>query len=191
MKQLRLDLTRAGALDEEREDAARTRGVYADLASDLGTANFQQHLQASVVRELTEQASQRLDRLSRGRYRLVVEDEEFWVVDRENANASRPAATLSGGETFLASLGLALALSDQIQHAAGAVRLESLFIDEGFGTLDAEALDVAAEAVEALEEGGRMVGIISHLPELNQRLRAELIVERRPSGSSVVALRGG
>lgn len=189
LRQLRVDLERAQSHDDDRASAAAEKAIFTELAGDLGTANFQQHLQASVVRELTEQASHRLDRLSRGRYRLVVEDDEFWVVDRENANASRPAATLSGGETFLASLALALALSDQIQQAAGAVRLESLFIDEGFGTLDAEALDVAADAVEALEEGGRMVGIISHLPELNQRLHAELVVERRPSGSSVIRTR--
>jgi len=71
-----------------------------------------------------------------------------------------------------------------VQASAGAVRLESLFIDEGFGTLDVEALDVAAEAIESLEEAGRMVAIISHVRELNQRIRKELVVERGISGAT-------
>jgi DNA repair protein SbcC/Rad50 len=98
----------------------------------------------------------------------------------------RSADTLSGGETFLASLALALQLSEQVQRAAGATRLDSLFIDEGFGTLDPEALDAAAGAIESLPVGGRMVGIISHIDELSFRLPARVRVSKTPEGSRLM-----
>ena len=88
---------------------------------------------------------------------LEVVDSDFLVVDHDNARERRSADTLSGGETFLASLALALELSQQVQRAAGAVLLDSLFIDEGFGTLDPETLEMATEAIESLPVGGRMV----------------------------------
>ncbi|MBV9862743.1 MAG: SMC family ATPase, partial [Alphaproteobacteria bacterium] len=97
----------------------------------------------------------------------------------------RSADTLSGGETFLASLALALQLSEQVQKAAGATRLDSLFIDEGFGTLDPEALDAAAGAIEILPVGGRMVGIISHIDELSLRLPARVRVRKGSEGSQI------
>jgi exonuclease SbcC len=88
----------------------------------------------------------------------------------------RSADTLSGGETFLASLALALQLSDQVQKAAGATPLDSLFIEGGFGTLDPETLDAAAGAIENLPIGGRMVGIITYIEELGLRLPARVRV---------------
>lgn len=90
---------------------------------------------------------------------------------------------MSGGETFLASLALALQLSEQVQKAAGATKLDSLFIDEGFGSLDPEALDAAASAIENLPVGGRMVGVISHIDELSLRLPARVRVRKTPDGS--------
>src|SRR6202008_980269 len=104
-------------------------------------------------------------------------DAQFFVLDHDNAGERRRAETLSGGETFLASLALALELSNQVQRAFGATVLDSLFLDEGFGTLDPEALEVATAAIEALPTGGRMVGIITHIQELTNRLPAKLMVE--------------
>ena len=107
------------------------------------------------------------------------------VIDYDNAGERRGTDTLSGGETFLASLALALELSDQVQQAVGAVRLDCLFIDEGFGTLDPETLRVVADTVRGLQVGGRMVGIITHIPELKEEFDQRVLVEKE-SGSSRV-----
>ena len=95
------------------------------------------------------------------------------------------SATLSGGETFLASLALALELSEQVQRAAGAVRLDSLFVDAGFGSLDPGALNVATEAIESLQVGGRMVRVIAHVPELTRRMPKRLFVRKGTGGASI------
>jgi exonuclease SbcC len=118
-----------------------------------------------------------------GRYTLEYRDDTFDVVDHDNARERRSADTLSGGETFLASLALALELSEQVQGVASAVPLDSLFIDEGFGTLDPETLGTVATAIEALPVGGRMVGIITHVGDLAERLPARIVVEKRAGGS--------
>jgi exonuclease SbcC len=92
---------------------------------------------------------------------------------------------LSGGETFLASLAMALELSEQIRAKAGRVDLDCIFIDEGFGTLDAETLETVTEAVEGLKRPGRLVGIITHVGELAQRMPERLVVEKSAVGSTV------
>src|SRR5262245_23496155 len=120
-----------------------------------------------------------------GRYTFDYRDDAFYVLDHDNAQEQRSTDTLSGSETFLASLALALELSQQVQRAAGAVNLDSLFIDEGFGALDTETLDTVASAIESLNISGRMVGIITHIPELTMRLPARIIVEKRSDGSRV------
>lgn len=159
-------------------DAARAEtALYARLAEDLRAHRFQAFLLEDTLMGLMRGASDRLWSLS-SRYRFKWQDDTFYVVDHDNARQERPADTLSGGETFLASLALALELSEQIQQASGSVPLDSLFIDEGFGTLDAEALDVAASAIESLQLGGRMVGIITHIDELSRRLPARILVSR-------------
>ena len=107
--------------------------------------------------------------------------DEFIVVDRLNGDERRSVKTLSGGETFLASLALALALADQLPRIAGfggALALESLFIDEGFGSLDADALDVAIEALELLASGDRLIGVISHVGLIAERLPDRIEVMR-------------
>lgn len=138
-----------------------------------------------TLRDLATGASERLISLSSNRYELALLGDAFYVIDHDNAKEKRSAETLSGGETFLASLALALELSNQVQRAVGATVLDSLFLDEGFGTLDPEALEVAIAAIEGLPTGGRMVGIITHLQELTDRLPARLMVERRTDGSRV------
>jgi exonuclease SbcC len=174
--------TRLRVESGERSDKC---AVYAQLAKDLGSSEFQQFMLRETVLELVARASERLLRLSAERYALVVRDDDFYVIDNDNAGEERPATTLSGGETFLTSLALALELSEQVQRAAGAVRLDSLFVDEGFGSLDPEALNVATEAIESLQAGGRMVGVISHVPELTRRMPKRLLVRSTSAGASV------
>jgi len=99
---------------------------------------------------------------------------------------ARAASTLSGGEGFQASLALALGLSDVVQRHAGGVKLNTVFVDEGFGSLDPEALDLALETLNELKQGGRLVGIISHLEEVKQRIPARLEVLPAPRGSRAV-----
>ncbi|HLA78091.1 MAG TPA: SbcC/MukB-like Walker B domain-containing protein, partial [Vicinamibacteria bacterium] len=175
---------RGAALARELAEARSRHAVYRQLADDLGSDRFQAYLLEEAFAELVCGASQRLLTLS-GRYSLEFSGNAFHVLDHDNARERRSAETLSGGETFLASLALALELSQQVQRAAGAVHLDSLFIDEGFGTLDPETMEAVAEAIFHLPVGGRLVGIITHIPELTDRLPARLRVEKRPDGSEV------
>ena len=109
------------------------------------------------------------------------------MVDHRNADERRSARTLSGGETFLAALALALALADEVGSLAtgGTARLEAMLIDEGFGSLDPEALDVVASAMEELGSQGRVVGLISHVPDLAARMPVRFEVTATPGGSTV------
>lgn len=168
----------------EYEELKAEHDVYRELAEELKTDRFQDFVLEESFRDLTGGASQRLGDLT-GRYALKFEGGNILVVDHDNADETRSADTLSGGETFLASLALALQLSEQIQQASGAALLESLFIDEGFGTLDIEALDGAASAIESLQGGGRMVGIITHIRGLADRLPYRIEVDWRSEGSRV------
>ena len=97
----------------------------------------------------------------------------------------RSVKSLSGGESFKASLSLALGMSDVIQSSAGGVRLDSMFVDEGFGALDDESLDQAVNALNKLTEGSRSVGIISHVAELKERIDKKLVVKKGREGSCV------
>ena len=172
----------AVGLRAQAEAARAAHETYARLSTDLKADAFQAWLLRECFERIVAGASTRLMELS-GRYTLRWSDESFCVVDHDNAQEQRPADTLSGGETFLASLALALELSEQVQRAAGAVRLDSLFIDEGFGTLDAAAQDTVASAIESLQVTGRMVGIITHVRELTDRMPACVVIEKRPDGS--------
>jgi exonuclease SbcC len=164
-------------------DSARAScETHQRLAADLQANAFQAWLLREAFERIVAGASERLMELS-GRYTLTWHDDEFAVVDHDHAQERRPADTLSGGEAFLASLALALELSEQVQRAAGAVRLDSLFIDEGFGSLDATALDTVASAIETLQLSGRMVGIITHIRELTDRMPTCIVIEKGPEGS--------
>ncbi len=110
---------------------------------------------------------------------LVVED--AWTGVRD-----RPVGALSGGESFLASLALALGLSDVVLRRSGGLGLDSLFVDEGFGSLDEETLDLAVRALEELGGHGRLVGVISHVPELRRRIPARIEVVRTADGSRAI-----
>ena len=167
----------------------------ADLAnggeSGMKGISFERYVLGAILEEVLSAANLRLHDMSRGRYRLERSVEEsgrgargldISVFDAYTG-ASRPANTLSGGETFLASLGLAMGLADVIQSYAGGIHLDTMFIDEGFGTLDPDTLDVAMETLVALQSQGRLVGIISHVPELQQQIGAHLVVTKTDEGS--------
>jgi exonuclease SbcC len=164
----------------------RSRLVRFDaLAKELRADRVISFLQAEALQLLAAAGSERLATLSSDRFHLAFEDDEFFVVDTWNGEERRSVRTLSGGETFLASLALALALSEQVRSLSVSekARIDSLFLDEGFGTLDPESLEVVVDAIEQLGGDGRMVGVITHVQELAIRLPARIEVEKSPRGS--------
>jgi exonuclease SbcC len=178
-------LARKEALSAEAAEVARSLDTWKTLAGALGVSNFQQYLLQEVESRLLQGAGQLLLDISDGRYRLALEDGDYVVQDLWNAGETRAVRTLSGGETFLASLSLAIALSD---YLAGNQILGALFLDEGFGTLDPQALESVAGALENLRTGGRMVGVITHIESLSERLPHHLLVSKSAAGSSVQRL---
>jgi len=168
---------------EQRVRASRFDALSRELRADRIIA----FLQVEALQILAAAGSEYLSILSGGRYRLAFDQDEFFVIDAWNGEERRSARTLSGGETFLASLGLALALSEQVRSLSLSPRadMDSLFLDEGFGTLDPETLEVVVDAIEQLGSDGRMVGVITHVRELALRLPARIEVEGSPRGSRV------
>lgn len=170
-------------------------GTLAEVANGKNAhgLTFQRFVLKSLLEDVIESSNMRLKMMSRGQYALQSTDErarknaagglELEVFDHYTGYA-RPAATLSGGETFLASLSLALGLADVVQSYAGGIRLDTILVDEGFGTLDPESLDIAMKALIDLQKGGRLVGIISHVPELKERIDARLEVTKGKRGSA-------
>lgn len=169
------------------EQIRSSQQVADDLARLLGANGFQQWLLEEALDDLVAGASERMRMLSSGQFSLERDGKQFAVRDHRNADDLRPIKTLSGGETFLASLSLALALADNVAalSATGAPRLESMFLDEGFGSLDPETLDVVASAIEELGASGRMVGVVTHIRELADRLPVRYEVRKLPDGSVV------
>ncbi|EGL16173.1 MULTISPECIES: SMC family ATPase [unclassified Paenibacillus] len=169
---------------EERRSAQQTlHGRLAKLQSVLKANAFVEFLAEEQLMQVSRAASQRLGQLTRQRYAIEVDSGGGFVIrDDGSGGVKRPVGTLSGGETFLTSLALALALSAQIQ-LKGEVPLEFFFLDEGFGTLDQDLLDMVVTSLEKLHMDRLAVGVISHVPELRARLPRKLIVEpAEPSG---------
>ncbi len=185
----------------ERINAAEERfkilGRLAGVASGSPQFNsarigFQRFVLATRLDDVLEAASRRLEQMSRGQFRLkravTLEDKRKsggldLEVDDALSGTSRATASLSGGEGFVASLCLALGLADVVQTQFGGVRLETVFVDEGFGTLDPEALEMAMKTLSQLQAGGRIVGIISHVPELREQITNRLWVRKSLIGS--------
>lgn len=160
--------------------------IFGALAADLRAPNILEFLQEEALRALAAAGSVHLTQLSNARYRLSSHDGEFHVTDAWNTDEERSVRTLSGGETFLASLALALALADQVRSLAVSerARLDSLFLDEGFGTLDAGSLQVAVQAIHRLGSTGRLVGIVTHVPEVAEQFDC-IHVEKSAGGSHI------
>ena len=182
-------LARAQALDEQLRAGRDDFGLFSGLATDLRSDRFQAYVLEDSFTKLVQGASDRLFTLSGQRYSLTFKEDQILVVDHDNADETRISDTLSGGETFLASLSLALELSRQVQDAAGAVNLDSLFIDEGFGTLDPDTLATVSETIQSLQVAGRMVGVITHIPELRDEFSQQIHITKH-QGYSVVQVRG-
>ena len=154
--------------------------------------NFERFVQTSFLDDILFAANQKLERMTDGRYQLnrITETDnkkstsglDIEVFDQYTGEA-RHVKTLSGGEGFKASLSMALGLSEVVQAHSGGVSLETLFIDEGFGSLDSESLDNAIKTLMELQSGGRLVGIISHVAELKERIDTYLEVTSTKDGS--------
>ena len=171
-----------------RRDAARDEQQVARMLGDLLRSDqFPRWLVTAALDALVGDASAKLAALSGGQFDLTHEDGDFYVIDHTDADSRRSVRTLSGGETFQASLALALALSAQMTAlaAGGAARLDSIFLDEGFGTLDPETLEVVASTLETLAQGQRMVGVITHVAALAERVPVRFMVSRDARTSSV------
>lgn len=169
---------------KEIDTHKQEQATFGALGRELRSDSIVQYLQAEALTALAQAATVHLQNLSSTRYRLAYEDDRFLVIDAWNGDERRNVKTLSGGETFQASLALALALSDQVQYLAVTERsrLDSLFLDEGFGTLDADTLEVVVGAIEQLGSEDRLVGVITHVPELAERfVRFEVTKSQRGS----------
>ncbi|HVL90217.1 MAG TPA: SMC family ATPase [Actinomycetota bacterium] len=171
----------------QRKTAEEEQAVASTLGRHLSASNFEKWLLDEAMQRLVESASRVLRELSAGGYSLAVDGKgNFAVIDHRNADEQRSAKTLSGGETFLASLSLALALSEDLAGmAAEGARLDAIFLDEGFGTLDPETLGVVQSAIESLASQGRMVGLVTHVREIADYVPVRFEVRKHPDTSRV------
>lgn len=171
-------LARKNDLVTKAEDARERSVVAGELRTLLRSDRFQQWLATAALDTLVAGASEGLFQLSDGQFTLTHDKGEFYVIDHFDADSQRSVRTLSGGETFQASLSLALALSEQLASLAvgGNARLDSIFLDEGFGTLDPDALETVAATLENLAQGERMVGVVTHVAALAERTPTRFLV---------------
>lgn len=183
-----------GPVREEYERIARLAGLTAGTSADNERKmRLESYVLAARLEQVAAAATARLRRMSSGRYTLVHSDARtggrraglgLHVIDAWTGR-ERDTATLSGGETFFASLALALGLADVVTDEAGGVRLDTLFIDEGFGSLDDQTLDEVLDVLDSLRERDRSVGIVSHVADLRRRIPAQLEVVKERHGSAV------
>ena len=181
-------LSKREALDNEIQTAVDELERWISLQDAIPANDLRDFALDIMFKQVSRVANAQLEYLTSGRYQLKVEGiGKLTIVDRWNANEERPVETLSGGESFLTSLALALALSEL---SRGRAQIHSLFLDEGFGTLDSETLDVAIAALEGLQMRGRSIFLISHVRELTRRIPVRIAVERMGNGSSRVQIHG-
>lgn len=179
-------------LDELNELTELYRTMNGDNPAKISLERF---VLQWYLNEVLQAGNQQLAVLTNGRYQFELNQQigrskgntglEINIYD-DNTGASRSAHTLSGGESFIAALALALGLAEVIQSQSGGIAMETLFIDEGFGSLDEEALEMAVSALEGIESQGRMIGIISHVRELKERIPQQVIVQTSGTGQSTI-----
>ncbi|MFQ6371805.1 AAA family ATPase [Shewanella sp. YIC-542] len=171
-------------------------GTLADVANgnNQSKLSLQRFVLSVLLDDVLLQASDRLSLMSKGRYRLLRKEERAkgnkasgLELEVEDAYSSRvrPVATLSGGESFMAALALALGLSNVVQAYAGGIRLDTLFIDEGFGSLDQDSLELAIRTLTDLQAGGRTIGVISHVSEMKEQMSARIDIHKQQRGSTI------
>jgi DNA repair protein SbcC/Rad50 len=187
LQRLKADLEKRQDLEARRKALEGERLRYDDTAKLLRSNRFQQWLIEEALVGLVDFANAELTKLAGGAYSLAVDSGDFEVIDHRNAEARRSVKTLSGGETFLVSLALALALAERVvaTSAIGTARIESMFLDEGFGTLDSETLDVVASVVTELGSRERMIGLVTHVRELADQIPTRFEVRKLPDGATV------
>ena len=188
IQQLERGIGQIAQIESDLRALSKTEELYSFLEQELQSDHFPGYIVEQALQTLCEDGSQQLDLLSAGRYAFVVDGRDFNIIDNWNNGEVRSAKTLSGGETFIASLALALALAEriyQLSNRRGVAPLETLFIDEGFGSLDEEHLEFVIKALQNLQGTGRTIGIISHLQQLNESLPHRLVVIKDRDGSTV------
>lgn len=189
-------LAKAHEKNAELEAQYRIVGTLSDVANGQtgNRISLQRFVLSVLLDDVLIQASQRLHIMSNGRYQLVRKEDRTkgnkasgldLEVEDGYTGKNRPVATLSGGESFMAALSLALGLSDVVQSYAGGIKLDTLFIDEGFGSLDPESLDLAIRTLIDLQASGRMIGIISHVSELKEQMALRLDVVSSKTGGKI------
>lgn len=185
--------------NQQLEDQYRIVGTLYEVSNGLtgDKVSLQRFVLSVLLDDVLIQASQRLTMMSKGRYQLIRKEERAkgnkasgleLEVDDAYTGKSRPVSTLSGGESFMAALALALGLSDVVQSYSGGIKLDTLFIDEGFGSLDPESLDLAIRTLIDLQSSGRMIGIISHVTELKSQMGLRIDVTSGKSGSGITTV---
>jgi exonuclease SbcC len=181
----------SAAMIAEIEKQERVTQVWAQLSELIGSADgkkFRNYAQQFTLDVLLGYANRHLSELSR-RYQLerIRDTLALMVIDRDMGEEIRSVHSLSGGESFLVSLALALGLASL---SSNRVRVESLFIDEGFGSLDADTLSIAMDALDGLQSMGRKVGVISHVQEMTERIATKILVQRTAGGKSRLSISG-
>ncbi len=164
----------------EQETVSKNYDIYHILAQNLKTNEFQSYILEHLEAELVARTTLLLKELTESRYALQMQEGEYWVEDNWNGGELRRVRTLSGGETFATSLSMAIALSEKLSMGA---ELGSLFLDEGFGTLDSETLESVTQILESLRQQNRTIGVITHVKSLGERLPTQVKVFKSPQGS--------
>ncbi|MCD3363823.1 exonuclease, partial [Clostridium botulinum D/C] len=182
IEDLKKDLDNLKILRTKEKELEHKLSLLSDLTKLVEGNKFVEFVAMNQLRYIAREASRRLKEITRDRYALEIDlDGNFTIRDDFNGGELRDASTLSGGETFLASLSLALSLSSQVQ-LKGSAPLEFFFLDEGFGTLDTDLLDVVMSSLERLHSSRLSVGIISHVEELKNRVPVKLVVNPASPG---------
>ena len=196
LAQTQYQLTELNTQAKQLESQYAVVGTLSDIANGQtgNKISLQRFVLSVLLDDVLLAASQRLQLMSKGRYRLLRKEDrakgnkasglELEVEDAYTAKV-RAVATLSGGESFMAALSMALGLSDVVQAYAGGIRLDTLFIDEGFGSLDQDSLELAIRTLMDLQSAGRMVGVISHVTEMKEQIGSRIDLKKTAMGSEI------
>jgi len=196
LEDVRTKLIKAHKDNEELNNEYKILGTLSEVANGQtgNKISLQRFVLSVLLDDVLVEASLRLQKMSKGRYSLIRKEDRAkgnkasgleLEVEDSYTGKSRSVATLSGGESFMSALSLALGLSDVVQAYAGGIKLDTLFIDEGFGSLDQESLDLAVNTLIDLQSSGRVVGIISHVSELKERMTSRIDVKSSLNGSEI------